>query len=114
MDSANIFWTYWYYNIPNYLLAAVMYTLIGRLLLGLFVPPTWNNYIWRAFRRLTDPLLAGVRMITPLAVHSAFLPPLAVVWVMILRLLFTLVMLNLGLTPPLETALSAIATGFVG
>ena len=27
----NAFWSYWYFHIPNFVLAAVMYTLLGRL-----------------------------------------------------------------------------------
>ncbi len=27
--------TYWYYHVPNFVLAALMYTLLGRVLLGL-------------------------------------------------------------------------------
>ncbi|TIV11798.1 MAG: YggT family protein, partial [Mesorhizobium sp.] len=46
----NDFWSYWYFHIPNFILAAVMYTLMGRLLLGLFVPESWDNYIWRFFK----------------------------------------------------------------
>ena len=51
----NGFWTYWYFHIPNFVLAAVMYTLLGRLVLGFFVPENWDNYIWRGFKRVTDP-----------------------------------------------------------
>ena len=44
---------YWYFHIPNLVLAAVMYTLLGRLILSFFVPPDWKNYIWRAFVKIT-------------------------------------------------------------
>ncbi len=53
-------WTYWYFHIPNFVLAALVYTLIGRFVLGFFVPENWDNYIWRAFRRLTDPVVQVV------------------------------------------------------
>ena len=49
-------WNYGYFHIPNFILAALFYTLIGRLVLGMFVPEDWNNYLWRAFRRLTRDL----------------------------------------------------------
>ena len=58
---------YWYFHLPNFVLAAVMYTLIGRLLLSFFVPVNWQNYIWRAFVRITDPIVGIVRLITPAA-----------------------------------------------
>jgi len=43
--------TYWYYHVPNFVLAALMYTLLGRVLLSLFVEPDSSNYIWRFFCR---------------------------------------------------------------
>ena len=61
----NDFWSYWYFHIPNFILAAVMYTLLGRLVLGLFVPENWDNYIWRGFKAITDPFLRVVRIVTP-------------------------------------------------
>ena len=44
--------SYWYYHLPNFLLAALMYTLLGRVLLSLFVDPDSPNYIWRFFCRV--------------------------------------------------------------
>ena len=29
--------TYWYFHLPNFILAALMYTMLGRFLLGLIV-----------------------------------------------------------------------------
>jgi hypothetical protein len=48
--------THWYFQVPNFVLAALMYTLLGRALLGLMVQPDSSNYIWRAFCKLTDPV----------------------------------------------------------
>jgi uncharacterized protein YggT (Ycf19 family) len=58
---------YWYYHLPNFLLAALMYTLLGRVLLSLFVEPDSSNYIWRFFCRITDPFVALVAAVTPKA-----------------------------------------------
>jgi hypothetical protein len=98
------FWQYWQFNVPNYLLAAVMYTLLGRWVLGMFVPPDWQNYIWRAFRALTDPVLRAVSWITPQAVPGLWLAPVAAIWVMTLRVVFALVMLSAGLAPSVPAA----------
>jgi len=57
----------WYFHLPNFILAALMYTLLGRALLGLMVQPESTNYIWRAFCRLTDPVVAIVAFVTPKA-----------------------------------------------
>ena len=53
--------TYWYFHLPNFVLAALMYTLLGRALLGLIVEPDSQNYIWRFFCRITDPVVAARR-----------------------------------------------------
>ena len=34
VGASNPFLTYWYYHLPNFVLAALMYTLLGRVLLG--------------------------------------------------------------------------------
>lgn len=94
------FWEYAAYNISNYVLAAVMYTLLGRLVLGLFVPEQWDNYIWRAFRLITDPVLAGARFVTPAVIAGPWLIIAATVWIMVARVAFTMVMVDAGLTPP--------------
>lgn len=76
----------WYFHVPNYLLAALMWTMLGRFLLGLFVPLEWDNYIWRFFRRLTDPVLDLVRWITPSFMVDSLLPLVAVFWIIVLRI----------------------------
>jgi uncharacterized protein YggT (Ycf19 family) len=60
VTSANPLLASWFYLAPNFILAALMYTLVGRALLGLFVPPESPNYIWRFFVRVTDPLNARI------------------------------------------------------
>ena len=101
---ANPFWAYWYFHIPNYLLAALVYTLLGRFVLGLFVPQDWSNYIWRFFRRLTDPVLAVVRVITPRLVHDMFLPLVAVFWILVLRVLYWMLLYQWNLTPSITVS----------
>jgi uncharacterized protein YggT (Ycf19 family) len=93
------FWSYWYFHIPNFVLAAVMYTLIGRLLLGFFVPENWDNYIWRAFRAITDPAVRVVRYITPDAIAHPGVLAFAVLWVLVLRVVLYVGLSNLGLMP---------------
>lgn len=93
------FWTYWYFHIPNFVLAAVQYTLIGRLALGFFVPDNWDNYIWRFFRLVTDPVLRIVRPITPKLLADKIVLIFCVLWVMLLRLIYLVTLINLGLGP---------------
>ena len=93
------FWSYLYFHIPNFILAAVMYTLIGRMVLGLFVPANWDNYINRAFIRITDPVVNVVRFVTPsvLTGHAVLL--FAVLWLMALRFAFGATLFRLDLLP---------------
>ena len=98
---SNPFWQYWYFHLPNYILAALMYTLIGRFLLGLFVPPDWDNYIWRFFRLVTDPVLAVVARITPRFMLDPLMPLVAVFWIVLLRLAYWVLLTRLELAPPL-------------
>lgn len=99
----NDFWTYWYVHIPNFVLAAVAYTLVGRFVLGLFVPHDWDNYIWRFFRLITDPVVDLVRAITPSAIAGPAIVVLAYLWVMAIRFVFLATMINLGLAPTVAT-----------
>jgi YggT family protein len=75
----------WYFHLPNYLLAAVMYSFVGRFLLSLFLPPDSKNYIFRAFVLITDPMLAPIRFITPAIVPHMILLIFAALWTLVLR-----------------------------
>lgn len=79
------FWELWYFHVPNYLIAALMYSMLGRLLLSFFFPPGSRNYIFLAFVRLTDPVLAVVRPITPRAVPFLLVLVFATLWLLVLR-----------------------------
>jgi hypothetical protein len=92
--------TYWYFHLPNFVLAALMYTLLGRVILGLFVAPDSQNYIWRFFCWTTDPVAAAVAAITPKAARPVIIWLFAVVWIFWLRLGFFIVFSLLGLSPP--------------
>jgi uncharacterized protein YggT (Ycf19 family) len=90
---------YWYFHLPNFILAAVMYTLIGRIVLSFFVAPDWSNYIWRAFRRITDPAVRATRLITPAVLPELVVMIFAVLWLMLLRGALFIGLGNAGLLP---------------
>lgn len=94
------FWTHWYFHIPNYILAALIYTLLGRLILGIFVPPDWNNYIWRAFRGLTDPVIAVVGYVTPQVLPPVVVMIFGVLWLSVARVALAVGLNLVGLLPP--------------
>lgn len=87
----------WYFHLPNFILAALMYTLLGRALLGLFVEPDSSNYIWRAFCRLTDPVVKVVAWVTPKAAVPVVVWLFGVVWLFWLRVGLLYLFLALGL-----------------
>ncbi len=98
-DLTETFAQFWFFHLVNFVLAAVMYTMIGRLILGLFVPENWDNYIWRAFVRISDPVLNVVRAVTPLAVPPIVTLIFAVMWMFVLRLAFFAAAVAFGFAP---------------
>jgi YggT family protein len=92
-------WTHWYFHLPNFVLAALMYTLLGRALLGLIVQPDSGNYIWRFFCRITDPVVAAVSLVTPKAAVPVIVWLFGVVWLFWLRVALLYVFLLLGAIP---------------
>jgi hypothetical protein len=97
--AGNPIFTQWYFHLPNFVLAALMYTLLGRALLGLIVQPDSSNYIWRAFCRITDPVVALVALVTPKAAPPVVLWLFGFVWLFWLRILLILVFSYLGTLP---------------
>ena len=91
----NLLLTHWYFQVPNFVLAALMYTLLGRALLGLMVQPDSNNYIWRAFCRLTDPVVAAVSFVTPKATAPVVVWLFGVVWLFWLRVALLIFVIQL-------------------
>lgn len=84
-DGGGSIFAAWYFQVPNFLLAALMYTLLGRALLGLIVGPDSPNYIWRFFCRITDPFVALISYVTPKAAAPVVTWLFGVVWLFWLR-----------------------------
>jgi uncharacterized protein YggT (Ycf19 family) len=99
VSASNPILTYWYFHVPNFVLAALMYTLLGRALLGLFVAHDSTNYIWRFFCRITDPFIALIVPLTPKATAPVIVWLFAVVWLFWLRVALLYVFLLLGAVP---------------
>lgn len=91
--------SYWYYHLPNFLLAALMYTLLGRVLLSLFLDPDSSNYIWRFFCRVTDPFVGVVAAVTPKAAAPLVVWLFGFVWLFWLRVLLLYVFAIAGAAP---------------
>lgn len=99
MQPTITFFGYWYFHLPNFVLAALMYTMLGRALLGLFVDPDSQNYIWRFFCRLTDPVVAILSWVTPKATVPVVLWLFGSVWLFWLRVGLLNLYLWLGIMP---------------
>jgi hypothetical protein len=102
LSTSNPILVYWYFHLPNFVLAALMYTLLGRVILGLVVQPEASNYIWRFFCRVTDPVVAAVALVTPKAAAPVIVWLFGVVWLFWLRVLLLNVFLILGVVPKLS------------
>lgn len=89
----------WAYQGPNLLLAAMMYTLLGRFVLSLFFPPQSDKTIWRVFCQITDPLLAIIGRFTPALVPPRLLVLFAFVWLLMLRLALLFIYASMGWLP---------------
>jgi uncharacterized protein YggT (Ycf19 family) len=95
---------YWYFHLPNFVLAALMYSLLGRIILSFFVAPDWQNYIWRAFVRLTDPALRVFGWLTPSGVPHIVLLIFVFLWLMVVRVALFILLGQAGLLPPVGGA----------
>jgi len=99
VQSANTLLASWTFAVPNFILAALMYTLLGRAILGLMVNHDSRNYIWRFFCRLTDPVIMAIRPLTPLATAPVIVWLFGVVWLFWLRVLLLTVFLLMSRGP---------------
>ena len=99
MSVGESFFTYWYFHIPNLILAALIYTLIGRYLLTLFFSKKPDAVILRVFQSITDPVLRAVRVITPAIGPNGLVLVFAIVWLMAARMFWFLTCVAAGMSP---------------
>ncbi len=99
MSVSDSFISYWYFHIPNMILAALIYTLIGRYVLSLFFRNRPDAVILRVFASVTDPVLKAVRTITPAVVPNGVVMVFAIAWLMAARLFWFLTCVAAGMSP---------------
>lgn len=99
MSAADSFLTHWYFHLPNLFLAALMYTLLGRLILSLFFATGSQAVMWRVFCQITDPVLRLVGAITPRMAPSLVVLAFAIVWCLFLRMALLIGLAGAGLVP---------------
>ena len=92
---------HWPFFLVNYGLAVVMWSCVGRFML-FFIPALQpGNYIYRAFRALTEWAVWLARWITPSHIRPLWLPLIAAFWLWHVRLGLYFLMASYGLTPKL-------------
>ena len=99
MNAATSIFSFWYFHLPNFVLAALMYTLLGRAVLGVMVDVDSPNYIWRFFCRVTDPFIALITPVTPKAAAPVVIWLFGVVWLFWLRVILLNLFLVFGAMP---------------
>jgi uncharacterized protein YggT (Ycf19 family) len=93
--------SFWLFTIPNFILAAALYTILGRYVLSLVFKPDSDKVIWRVFSQITDPVLNAVRVITPAMVPNGMVMLFSVFWLVMARILLLILAILFGFLPKL-------------
>jgi hypothetical protein len=86
MSVQDSFIAQWYFHVPNLLIAAMIYTLIGRYILELVFAKQPDAVMLRVFRTVTDPVVNTIRLITPGIVPRGVVIIFAIFWLFALRI----------------------------
>ncbi len=98
MSASDSFLEFWWFHIPNLLLAAMIYSLIGRYALELFFARrNQDAVILTVFRAVTDPVVKLVRFITPAIVADGVVVIFSILWLFALRMAWFLAAVMLGM-----------------
>lgn len=106
------------YPIPililDYLLGMIMWTLLGRGVLDLFIAPHNEMVIARVFRQITNPIIRLFRKVTPAFLVPILIPIYVAWWFYMLRF-YVLPLIFFGqfgmLSFPLENSLIQLLFG---
>lgn len=97
MIVSKSFLAHWYFHVPNLILAALIYLVIGRYLLGLALARHPSAAILRIVGTLADPVLGAVRSLTPRIVPEAIVAAFAVCWLTAARMVWYLACVAAGM-----------------
>jgi hypothetical protein len=89
----------WWFHLPNFILSVLLYTVLGRFVLAFMVDAQSKNYIWRAFVRITDPVVNAVAFVTPRAVPHMVVLLFSAVWLLAARVALLIFFFAIGLAP---------------
>lgn len=99
MTATDSFFAHWYFHLPNMVLAALIYTLIGRYLLSLFFGLDSDKVVMKVFRSVTDPVIDIVGAITPRIVPRGLILIFSIIWLFALRMMLFIGFALAGLKP---------------
>ncbi len=99
MNLSTAIFTQWWFHLPNFILSVLLYTVVGRFVLAFMVDAQSKNYIWRAFVRITDPVVCAVAFVTPRAVPHMAVLLFAAVWLLAARVVLLIFLFAIGMAP---------------
>lgn len=99
MTPTDTFFTHWYFHVPNLVLAALAYSLIGRYLLELVFAKKPDAVIVKVFRQVTSPVVNIVRAATPAIVPDGLVIVFAFVWLTVARMFLYLTIIAMDVKP---------------
>ena len=85
-DAQCGFLAHWYYHVPNLILAALIWLLVGRLILSLVVRRGGGRSGIRLLDAVTDPLVKAVGAVTPRLVPAGLVIVFAIAWLLAARI----------------------------
>jgi hypothetical protein len=99
MTPTESFFAHWYFHLPNLILAAMIYSLIGRYLLEVLLARRPDAVILSVFRNVTRPVVGAIRWVTPRIVPDGLVIVLAICWLMAARMFWFLTCVAAGMRP---------------
>ncbi|MCZ8181684.1 MAG: YggT family protein [Beijerinckiaceae bacterium] len=87
------------FTAPNYILAALTYTMLGRFVLSFLFADKPDVVIYKVFVQITDPVVKAVRFVTPAMVPLPLVLVLSLFWLTAARVALFLVNRVLGIGP---------------
>ena len=100
MTPSQSFVAHWYFHIPNLIMVALMYTLVGRYILALLFDN--DSVIVRVLSSITNPVLKAVGAITPRIVPAGVIIVFAIVWLFVARVALFFGLALMGVRPVLS------------
>lgn len=102
MTPSQSFITHWYFHVPNLILVALIYALIGRCILSLIFGMDSDKSIVRVCNRITNPVVKAVGAVTPRIVPAGLVVVFAVVWLFLARVVLFFAVTLMGVRPVLS------------